>query len=152
MIEQHLTLVIPYNNSRILLGMKKRGFGEGRWNGFGGKVEAGESYKEAARREIFEEAGIIIPNLVNRGTLRFTFENEEHIFVVHLFSSNEWEGEPKESDEMKPQWFGFSEIPFADMWPDDKYWLPHLLAGKNINGEFHFRGHDIILKHKLLLN
>ncbi|KAJ1429629.1 hypothetical protein B484DRAFT_396306, partial [Ochromonadaceae sp. CCMP2298] len=27
----------------VLLGMKKRGFGAGKWNGFGGKMDPGES-------------------------------------------------------------------------------------------------------------
>ena len=46
-------------NSLILLGMKKRGFGTGKWNGFGGKVEAGESNEQAALRELKEESSII---------------------------------------------------------------------------------------------
>lgn len=34
----------------ILLGMKKRGFGMGKWNGFGGKIEGDETTEEGARR------------------------------------------------------------------------------------------------------
>jgi hypothetical protein len=34
-----LTLCVPINDGKVLLGMKKRGFGAGRWNGFGGKME-----------------------------------------------------------------------------------------------------------------
>jgi len=44
------TLVMVTNESNILLGLKKRGFGSGKWNGFGGKVEANESIEEAAKR------------------------------------------------------------------------------------------------------
>jgi len=36
---------------QILLGMKKRGFGEGKLNGFGGKVKESETVEEAARAE-----------------------------------------------------------------------------------------------------
>ncbi len=36
----------------MLLGEKKRGFGEGYFNGFGGKVEAGETVQQAAIREV----------------------------------------------------------------------------------------------------
>ena len=39
----------------MLLGMKKRGFGTGKWNGFGGKVEVGETVADAAQRELEEE-------------------------------------------------------------------------------------------------
>lgn len=46
----------PYTH--VLLGLKKRGFGTGKWNGFGGKVEANENIRQAAVREMKEEAGI----------------------------------------------------------------------------------------------
>ncbi|XP_061329549.1 oxidized purine nucleoside triphosphate hydrolase isoform X2 [Pezoporus flaviventris] len=43
------TLVLVVQPQRVLLGLKKRGFGAGLWNGFGGKVQPGESIEEAAR-------------------------------------------------------------------------------------------------------
>lgn len=49
---KQLTLVFVIEKSRILLGFKKRGFGVGRWNGFGGKVEKQESIEEAAKRRV----------------------------------------------------------------------------------------------------
>lgn len=55
MSQKVLTLCVLVNDDRVLLGMKKRGFGVGRWNGFGGKLELHETVEEAARREIFEE-------------------------------------------------------------------------------------------------
>ena len=45
-----LTLVFIRDGAHILLGLKKRGFGMGRWNGFGGKVEHGETILQAAKR------------------------------------------------------------------------------------------------------
>lgn len=47
-----LTLVLVVQPGRVLLGMKKRGFGAGKWNGFGGKVQPGETIEDAARRYI----------------------------------------------------------------------------------------------------
>ena len=38
--------------------MKKRGFGMGKWNGFGGKVELNETIYNAAERELKEECNI----------------------------------------------------------------------------------------------
>ena len=49
------TLVFPIDeHNRILLGRKKRGFGADKYNGFGGKLEAGESFRDCAIRELFE--------------------------------------------------------------------------------------------------
>lgn len=45
-----LTLLFVCEPGRVLLGMKKRGFGIGRWNGFGGKVQEGETVEEGAIR------------------------------------------------------------------------------------------------------
>lgn len=58
-----LTLTIIHLHPKILLGMKKRGFGAGRWNGFGGKVLSGETIEETAKREIREEAGIEVEEI-----------------------------------------------------------------------------------------
>jgi 8-oxo-dGTP diphosphatase/2-hydroxy-dATP diphosphatase len=45
-----LTLAFLLERNRVLLGFKKRGFGMGKWNGFGGKVESGETIECAAKR------------------------------------------------------------------------------------------------------
>ncbi len=47
-----LTLCFFERGDEVLLGMKKRGFGVGLWNGFGGKVEAGEAVEAAAHVEL----------------------------------------------------------------------------------------------------
>ena len=45
-----LVMITDRVKNQILLGMKKRGFGSGKWNGFGGKVEPNETIEEAAKR------------------------------------------------------------------------------------------------------
>ena len=55
------TLCFPVDPAgRLLLGCKKRGFGAGKWNGFGGKLEGKETFRACAVREVREEAGIRI--------------------------------------------------------------------------------------------
>ncbi|TSC79843.1 MAG: 7,8-dihydro-8-oxoguanine triphosphatase [Parcubacteria group bacterium Gr01-1014_29] len=144
-----LTLCLVYTKDKILLGMKKRGFGMGRWNGFGGKIEKGESIADAAKRELQEEAGIVPHDLQRRGILNFTFMGDPVLLEVHVFSANSFSGEPAESNEMSPQWFSHADIPYDAMWPDDQYWLPKVLAGKNIEGIFHFKDIHTILKHEI---
>ncbi|MCX6719056.1 MAG: NUDIX domain-containing protein [Candidatus Taylorbacteria bacterium] len=78
-IKKQMTLCIVYQPSRVLLGMKKMGFGKGRWNGFGGKVEAGETIEDAAKREVLEEAGIKVDHLEKMGVIDFEFK-EKFIF------------------------------------------------------------------------
>jgi 8-oxo-dGTP diphosphatase/2-hydroxy-dATP diphosphatase len=139
-----LTLCIIRKDSKILLGMKKREFGAGFWNGFGGKVKKGESIEEAAKRETKEEIGVVPLDLKKMGILKFQFKGEPEILEVHVFSCTNFEGEIKETEEMAPEWFKIEEIPFDQMWPDDKYWLPLLLEGKNFRGNFYFEGRKLL--------
>lgn len=145
------TLCIVHDGRRVLLGMKKRGFGKKRWNGFGGKLRAGESFEQAAEREVFEEAGIWPRDLLSRGVLTFQFTHDPVALEVHLFSTHRFEGIPRETDEMEPRWFLFDAIPYQEMWADDRYWLPLLLEGKNIRGEFFFKDEQTLLRHHIAI-
>ena len=139
-----------HQHPRILLGMKKRGFGAGRWNGFGGKVKSTETIEAAAKRELCEEAGIEVKNLDKVGIIDFEFKGNPEILQVHIFRSDSFLGEPNESKEMKPQWFHVDEIAFKEMWPDDIHWMPLFLNGKKFKGKFLFGESDIILEKELI--
>jgi 8-oxo-dGTP diphosphatase/2-hydroxy-dATP diphosphatase len=132
------TLVIIHWDGKVLLGMKKRGFGAGRWNGFGGKVKEGETIEGAAKRELKEEAEIEAVGLEKMGIINFEFSGEENTIEGHIFSASEIVGSPAETEEMKPQWFDADKIPYAEMWPDDPYWMPFLLSGRKFSGRFKF--------------
>ena len=140
-----LTLCIVHQHPKVLLGMKKKGFGEGRWNGFGGKVEDGESIETAARREVREEAGIEVDEIEHCGVLEFEFRGNPEVLEVHVFRAESFRGEPAESAEMRPKWFHVDEIPLDEMWPDDRYWIPLFLEKKKFRGKFFFDGMDTIL-------
>ncbi|MCH7604386.1 8-oxo-dGTP diphosphatase [Patescibacteria group bacterium] len=144
-----LTLCIIHKEDRVLLGMKKKGFGEGRWNGFGGKVEEAESIEEAMQREVQEEVGLVLKDFEKRGVLEFEFQGDPTILEVHIYKAEEFEGEPVESEEMRPKWFSVDDIPFNTMWPDDKYWFPLFLEGKNFKGKFLFQDFDTIIDYNL---
>ncbi|KAF6082286.1 nudix hydrolase 1 [Phyllostomus discolor] len=143
------TLVLVVQPERVLLGMKKRGFGAGRWNGFGGKVEEGETIEDGAKRELQEECGVTADTLHKAGRIVFEFEGQPERMDVHIFRADSVQGTPAESDEMRPQWFPLDRIPFADMWPDDSYWFPLLLQKRRFHGYFKFQGQDTILDYQL---
>lgn len=132
--------------SQVCLALKKRGFGEGKWNGVGGKVEAGETCEEAARREAKEEIGVEVGPLQKVGELAFYFShNPAWDQLVHVYLCDEWEGEPAESEEMAPKWFDAEELPLEHMWVDDPHWLPHVLGGKSVKATFTFGEGDSLL-------
>lgn len=152
-------LVLPLDRPqhRVLLGWKKVGFGAGKYGAFGGKLEAGrrehsircghvqsasqvprftleagETLAMAAVRELQEESGLLARphNLWYTAWLEFLFPAcPDWNRIVHVFRLEFWEGEPEESDEIRPEWFGFDELPLNQMWADAVYWLPQVLLG-----------------------
>uniref|UniRef100_H3BAA3 Oxidized purine nucleoside triphosphate hydrolase n=1 Tax=Latimeria chalumnae TaxID=7897 RepID=H3BAA3_LATCH len=96
-----LTLVLVVQPQRVLLGLKKRGFGVGRWNGFGGKVQSGETIEEAAKRELQEESTLTVDTLDKIGQIKFEFVGETEILDVHIFRVESYQGDPKETEGKK---------------------------------------------------
>jgi 8-oxo-dGTP diphosphatase/2-hydroxy-dATP diphosphatase len=148
-MKQVMTLCIVSANSQYLLGMKKRGFGAGRWNGFGGKVKKDETIEQAASRELLEECGLTAKFLEPKACMHFKFVGKEEEIEVHLFAVSDFDGEVVETEEMKSQWFYQNEIPFDKMWPDDRFWFPYLLDGKKFEAEFYFKDENHLLDYKI---
>ncbi len=136
--------------NKILLGMKKRGFGANRWNGFGGKVHEGETIEQAAIREMQEEAGVTATKIENRGVIIFEYSDNPELapLEVHIFVAREYSGEPAESEEMRPQWFSTKKVPQDNMWADVKYWLSQMIGGKKVKAYFLFEGEQAIKEYK----
>jgi len=143
------TLLLIYQPPRILLGMKKRGFGAGRWNGFGGKIGKDEPVLEAAIRETREESGLMVLNPTSAGFLEFQWPHEEKLIDVHVYRASKYAGDLTETEEMMPRWFKIDEIPYDAMWADDKYWMPFFLKGKLFSGSFVFDQADNLLEYQL---
>lgn len=131
------TLCFVVTATHILLGRKKRGFGMDKINGFGGKREVGETFRQCAVRELFEEVGLVADpdTLVPVGLVdfRFPFKPEySHINYVYLVPA--YHGTPMESEEMEPQWYPLTELPYDHMWEGDVAWVSRLLNGEKLEG------------------
>ncbi|MEX0672857.1 MAG: 8-oxo-dGTP diphosphatase [Candidatus Paceibacterota bacterium] len=147
--QTQFTLGIVYRHPHVLLGMKKRGFGEGRFNGFGGKLEAGESVEDAARRELKEEAGIDALEVEKLGRIAYWVRGQHDPIHMHVFLVDEYAGEPVETEEMRPQWFHIDELPFENMWESDRHWLPVALERVPFSGWFIYDEDDKLKKFDL---
>src|SRR3990167_11562102 len=149
-MKKHVVLFI-IDCDKILLAMKKRGFGKDKWNGVGGKVEKGESFTEAAIRECQEEVGVTPIVLEAMADIIFEeyHDGQKHELDVRVFIAQEWEGEPIETEEMAPQWFSVNKIPYTQMWADDPLWLPNILKGQKMKGKFVLDRNSQIVKHSI---
>lgn len=142
------TLVFVIRDGKILLIDKKTGFGKGKVNGPGGKLEPGESPERCAVRECHEELGIHIESLRYCGQHRFQFV-DGYSLLVWVYSAEHFTGVPTETIEARPFWAALDEIPYERMWADDHLWLPMLIRGQQFSGRWLFDG-DRMLDYELL--
>ncbi len=142
------TLVFVIRDGKILLIDKKTGFGKGKVNGPGGKIEPGETPLECAVRECQEELKITVTDLHYCGQHRFQFLDGYSIHVW-VYRTAEFNGVPTETREAKPFWVPLDEIPYEQMWEDDGIWIPMMLRGERFQGRWIFDG-EKMLDYELL--
>ena len=128
-IRATLMFIVDEARQEVLLIRKKRGLGAGKINGPGGKIDPGESSADCAVRETQEELGVTALNPVWHGELWFQFIDGLALHV-DVYRATEWHGEPHETAEAIPLWTPLREIPFHEMWADDRYWLMEVLIEK----------------------
>jgi len=151
------TLMFVIRGGEVLLIRKLRGLGAGKINAPGGRLEPGETLVDAAIRETREEVGVtpVAPRL--RGRLRFSFvkrpvatgppttDDIGYRLECHVFSADACEGEVAATDEAIPMWVALGEIPYDEMWADDRLWLPLMLSGRApFDGRFVFEDETML--------
>lgn len=126
------------SNGHILLAMKKRGFGVGKWNGSGGKIQPGETPEDTAVREVKEEIGIHLDkkDLQKIGEVSYRNPDPNWGMYVHIYVAKNWKGEPVETEEMKPQWFDPKDVLALPAWSDFKYLFAKIVAQEKFKAEF----------------
>jgi len=147
------TLAIITQGNKVLLGLKRNGceIGDGTLNGPGGKLDPGETLLEGIIRETKEEADILLdPAKVekvaivtfHKGRTRFVFLNRflnwfklgnVPDFEVHVYHTNEFTGEPHETETMIPDWYDREPLPVERMLESDYAWFPQLVRGDRFN-------------------
>jgi 8-oxo-dGTP diphosphatase len=98
----------------------------GKYNGLGGKMEAGEDVFQCLVREIREEAGITCVETVLRGTINWTgFGPNGEDWLGFIFRIDRFEGEPhRTNEEGDLSWVEVDRLLELPMWEGDKYFLP----------------------------
>ena len=134
---ERATLLFVRKNGKLLLIHKKRGLGAGKINGPGGRLDPGETPRQAAIREVQEELCVTPTGVRQAGELLFQFTNG-HSIHGYVFTATGLKGTPKETYEATPLWVSEKDIPYHKMWADDRIWLPLMLAGKKFTGRFLF--------------
>ncbi len=104
----------------------------GKWNGLGGKFEAGESPEECVLREIREESGLLIfPG----------FKGDD--WYVFVFTATEFSGELTDSPEGALRWVPDEELASLPLWPSDRIFFPWLEGERIFSAKFVYAGDEI---------
>jgi 8-oxo-dGTP diphosphatase len=133
------TLMFIVEEGRVLLIRKLRGHGAGKINGPGGKLDWHETPRACAERETEEEVGVRPLDSRLGAVLRF-LDQDGSDWLGYVFVARARAGEPRNTAEAEPAWYPLDAIPFGEMWEDDRIWLPGVLAGERLAGDFLFRG------------
>ena len=97
--------VIVIKDDKILLGKRKNSHGAGTWALPGGHLEFGESIKDCARRELWEEAGIHIKNLRYGPYTNDVFKRQGKHYVTLFVLADYASGAPTVKEPLKcEQW------------------------------------------------
>lgn len=98
----------------------------GKFNGLGGKMHADEDVVTCMKREIREEAGIEVTELLLRGTINWTgFGPNGEDWLGFIFLITAFTGTPRESNEEgELGWHPVAEIMNLPMWEGDRHFLP----------------------------
>jgi 8-oxo-dGTP diphosphatase len=116
----------------------------GKWNGLGGKLESGETPEECARREIWEESGLVVKGLNLKGMITFPGFYDEEDWYTFLFTVDDFEGELIDSPEGHLQWIPNDELFDLNLWPGDRIFIPWLDEPGFFSGKFVYQDGELI--------
>lgn len=137
------TLLFIFREDQVLLIHKKTGFGRGKINAPGGRLEPGETPLQAAVREVEEEVRVTPTGVESCGELKFQFQDGMAL-QGYVFRADGHEGTPTATREADPFWQPIADMPYDRMWADDRYWVPLMLARRPFHARFLFDGETLV--------
>ncbi len=150
-----LEMVVGYlvKDSEVLLGVRTRvsdGLGHLIVSGIGGRLEEGESAEDALVREVLEEIEVQVTDYQKVGhVVCLSPHHPSWNLRVTYYLVTDFEGEPKKTEDIDPNWYPKDALPLRDMWPDNRITVPLVVSGKHIAGSFLYGADGQIVEHDL---
>lgn len=136
------TLCYVRSRGRTLMLHRNKKEGDvhrGKWNGLGGKLDAGESPEECVTRELREESGLTVLEPRLRGVLTFPAFKPGEDWLVFVYTADRFEGTLGACAEGDLEWIDDGKILSLPLWEGDKVFLPWLDGEKFFSGKFVYR-------------
>jgi len=141
------TLCYLKNNDQTLMLYRNKKPGDihkGKWNGLGGKVEAGETPEQCAIREIQEESGLTVIDLKLNGVITFPMFDGVDDWYVFIFTIHESHGFLIDSPEGELAWIPDEKLLELNLWDGDRIFLPWLEQDKFFSAKFVYVAKELI--------
>ncbi len=141
-------------DDKILFGLRRKSstdLGIGLFSGIGGKLEPGETASQALEREFQEEIGVKPLKYELIGKLVYIFQDQEVSSpwnqIAYFYYVSEIDGKPKTTPKTKPVFFNINNIPWYNVWIDNKMWFSLFLDRQPFYGEFIYEDVDTVIKY-----
>lgn len=143
--------VVAYliKDNNVILGLRKKvmhGLGENIISGIGGKVGdieglEGETFEEALSRELKEEIDVEVRDFLKIGEITCIYPNKPNWNqYIEAYLVSDWDGEPRETEYIRPLEFSIDELPIEKMWEDNTHTVPLMVSGIRIKAKFLYSG------------
>jgi 8-oxo-dGTP diphosphatase len=121
----------------------------GKWNGLGGKLEAGETPEACVIREVQEESGLRIQAPRLRGFLTFPGFAHDEDWYAFVFTAEQFEGQLIDPPEGRLAWIEDERLLELPLWEGDHLFLEWLQAGRFFSARFVYKDgrlieHDVV--------
>jgi len=141
-----LAYVLSADRRRVLLIHRNRRPDDahfGKYNGLGGKLEAGEDVVACLRREVREESGLECEELTLCGTISWPgFGKQGEDWFGFVFRVDRWGGTPRtENPEGDLVWVDVARVAEVPLWEGDRHFLPLVFGrgGRQFHGVMPYR-------------
>ncbi|HZJ10757.1 MAG TPA: 8-oxo-dGTP diphosphatase [Trueperaceae bacterium] len=121
----------------------------GKYNGLGGKFEAGESPETCLAREVLEESGLTVEEARLKGFITFPDFDGDDDWYVFVYLVTAFSGTLAPSDEGELHWIETAAVPALPLWEGDRYFLPWLDRPGLFSAVFRYlggryAGHEVV--------
>lgn len=127
-IDTHV-LVLVVHRQRLLLGRGTKTYQKGKWIGVTGHVN-GQGCQAAAVEYCRQQLGIETRLRDPVGRKDYHLPNGHKIFRVEVFLVRSYRGSVRATDQLEDlRWFPLDQLPYGEMFGDDRNFLPAVLRG-----------------------
>jgi 8-oxo-dGTP diphosphatase len=123
----------------------------GKWNGLGGKLEAGETPEECVIREVKEESGLTIRHPRLHGVLTFPAFAKDEDWYAFVFTAREFSGQLIDSAEGRLAWIADEDLLTLPLWEGDRIFLDWLKQERFFSGKFVYHQGRLV-KHQVVFH